>query len=243
MKGVVKLIDDSLNKDIKIVRVHVGGDFFGPEYFEAWMKAAELNPDMKFYAYTKSVKLYMKHINKIPNNFLINASMGGVDDKLIKEHNLPHSRIFVSYGRAIELGYPIDFDDSIAHMEPEDRLEKYGTYDFALLVHGTQGKGSLASKETRHNTAFLNGMKAHKKGYGGSLQQMIKFNASQKYSKSGRMNKMYEDWKEGWDQYATQNSTKPVKENKASPIDTSKPLLKKKKKASLEKKWSDAPKV
>lgn len=40
-----------------IVRIHVSGDFHSPEYILAWRKVAMLNPDVRFYAYTRSWRI------------------------------------------------------------------------------------------------------------------------------------------------------------------------------------------
>jgi hypothetical protein len=38
----------------KVVRIHVGGDFFSPEYTDLWADIIESRPDTRFYAYTRS---------------------------------------------------------------------------------------------------------------------------------------------------------------------------------------------
>src|ERR1700679_2397475 len=47
---------------IKSVRVHGSGDFFNQEYFDAWMRAAELFSDKRFYAYTKALNFWVDYM-------------------------------------------------------------------------------------------------------------------------------------------------------------------------------------
>jgi len=138
--GVNKLataIVGNIPKKCKAIRIHVGGDFFVQLYFDAWLAAAKLRPDIVFYAYTKSLPFWVKRIGEIPANFVLTASYGGYKDELIAEHNLRYSKVVYSNYEAKKLKLPIDHDDSHAY--------KPGG-NFALLVHGIQPKGSEARK-------------------------------------------------------------------------------------------------
>lgn len=151
------LISEQLPKDLGILRVHVGGDFFNQKYFDAMLLTAAANHDKLFYAYTKSLKYWANQLSVIPDNFVLTASRGGRHDYLIDEHNLreavviadsqlcekiakqgQHNRIN-KHGSQFD-GMPIDHDDSHA-ANPKKRNES-----FALLIHGSQPAGSDASK-------------------------------------------------------------------------------------------------
>jgi hypothetical protein len=119
-----------------ILRLHVAGDFFNQRYFDAWIKVASARPHVRFYAYTKSLNLWVARLGSIPENLVLTASMGGRYDPLIAEHNLRYARVVFSESEAIELGLPIDHDDSHA-VNPGS--------SFATLLHGTQRAGSAAS--------------------------------------------------------------------------------------------------
>jgi Gene product 88 len=121
----------------KIVRLHVGGDFFSQTYFDAWLEVARLNPDRIFYAYTKSLQYWVNRLGQIPSNFKLNASVGGKQDELIKLYNLKFAEVCYSEQEAAEKGLEIDHDDTHAYAQEES---------FALLIHGTQPKGSKAAK-------------------------------------------------------------------------------------------------
>ena len=138
--SMVKLINDGLPKNVGIVRIHVAGDFFNEEYMHAWYAVALNNPNTLFYAYTKSLRFWLS-VNEFPilHNFVLTASYGGRDDHLIDEFNLRSAKVVFSEAEAYQLGLDIDHDDSHA-AKPTLRDES-----FALLIHGTQPKGSAAS--------------------------------------------------------------------------------------------------
>lgn len=141
--GMVKLLLDKLPKDAGIVRIHVAGDMFNARYFDAWMLVAVANPNVLFYAYTKSLRYWVDRLNLIPDNFVLTASRGGREDHLIDQHNLRESVVVYSEAEAEKLGYEIDHDDSHA-ADPTKRNES-----FALLIHGIQPKGSVAAQSIK----------------------------------------------------------------------------------------------
>ncbi len=136
-----QMISDSLPKGAGIVRIHVGGDFQTKSYFVAWLNAAANNPNVLFYAYTKSLPFWVwaKSEGIIPDNFILTASYGGYRDELIEQHSLRYAKVVFSRSEARNLGLPIDSDDSHA-ADPKKANES-----FALLLHGVQPKGSDAS--------------------------------------------------------------------------------------------------
>lgn len=135
VENILKLLNDSIPKDARIIRVHDSGDFFSKNYLQAWMISAELHPWITFYAYTKSIHL-IKDIH-IPHNFKLNASYGGRYDDLIKSLKLKHVKVFFSEEEADEAGYALDKTDELAYNSDES---------FGLLLHGSQRAGSEASK-------------------------------------------------------------------------------------------------
>lgn len=129
---------NSLPKRAKVIRVHVGGDFFVQSYFDAWLQVAASTPDKLFYAYTKALPFWVKRLDSIPSNFVLTASYGGYRDDLIAKHNLRYAKVVYSKAEARKLKLPIDHDDSHA-------IKNNGK-SFALLIHGVQPKGSKASE-------------------------------------------------------------------------------------------------
>ena len=138
-KQAAKEIRKAIPKATQIVRIHVGGDFKTQAYFDAWITVAKLCPSIHFYAYTKSLPFWIARteVLKRIKNFVLTASRGGHKDKLIKECGLREAIVVYSEEQAAELGLEIDRDDSHA-------ANRGG--NFALLIHGSQPKGSEASK-------------------------------------------------------------------------------------------------
>jgi hypothetical protein len=139
--AMVDVLMASLPAKCDICRVHVGGDFFNQRYFNAWMEVARLNPNTTFYAYTKSIPYWVSNLGKIPSNFVLTASRGGRMDHLINAQSLKVAEVVFSLEEAEEKGLPIDHDEYHAIND---------TGDFALLIHGTQPKGSDANKAMRN---------------------------------------------------------------------------------------------
>lgn len=130
------LISRSLPSKANMVRIHVGGDFFSQAYFDAWLAVAEDNPSVTFYAYTKSLPYWVARLDSIPSNLILTASRGGRKDDLIDLHKLREARVVFSVEEAESLGLELDHDDSHAYTHGPS---------FALLIHGTQPKGSKAA--------------------------------------------------------------------------------------------------
>lgn len=121
-------IEAALPDRAEVVRIHDAGDFFSQSYFDAWLAVARRQPQL-FYAYTKSLRFWVNRLDSLPENVILTASYGGIDDHLIEEHNLRSARVVYSVSEAESLGLEIDFDDSLA--------SKHGP-SFALLIHGIQ---------------------------------------------------------------------------------------------------------
>ena len=128
------LICQSLPKNFDVMRVHVGGDYFNEKYLQAWIEVAKRNPDKVFYSYSKSLHIFKKYA--LPENLVLTASRGGKFDELIDLHGWKEALVVYSEQEAEERGLEIDHDDTHA---------AFGKENFALLIHGTQPKGSAAS--------------------------------------------------------------------------------------------------
>jgi len=113
-----------LPKDAKYVRIHSSGDFYNQDYFDQWLKICRENPNVIFWAFTKSIRFWLARINEIPLNLTMIGSLGGHEDHLVLEHKLKHSRVVKSIEEARQYDLPIDNDDTLAMA---------GSYSFALL--------------------------------------------------------------------------------------------------------------
>lgn len=139
--AAAQAICENIPKNTTIQRIHVGGDFQTQAYFDAWCAAAIRCPNITFYAYTKSLPFWVKRLDTLSAipNLVLTASRGGYKDRLIDEYNLRETIVVYSQAEADSLGLEIDHDDSHA-ADPANRKN-----NFALLIHGTQPKGSDAS--------------------------------------------------------------------------------------------------
>ena len=145
LNDMIHRLNQDLPKDTGILRFHVGGDFFNSDYFFAALNLAMMHPDKLFYAYTKSLKYWLKYREWTEqiHNFVLTASRGGRDDSLIESEMLRESVVVFSEAEAEEKGLKIDHDDSHA------AVPSWRCNDFALLIHGVQPKGSEAGKAVR----------------------------------------------------------------------------------------------
>jgi hypothetical protein len=128
------LICESLPKKFDVLRVHIGGDYFSKQYLQAWIEVAKRNPDKVFYSYSKSLHFFKQFA--LPENLVLTASRGGKYDDMIDLHGWKEALVVYSEQEAIDKGLEIDHDDTHA---------AFGKENFALLIHGTQPKGSVAS--------------------------------------------------------------------------------------------------
>ena len=133
--AMAELILASLPENAPIVRIHVSGDFFREAYFLAWCDVARERPSVRFYAYTKSIPFWKKCLAEIPENLILTASEGGKFDAQI--NGFKRAKVVFAEEEAAALGLAIDHDDSHAYD---------GKDSFALLLHGTQAKGTVAAK-------------------------------------------------------------------------------------------------
>jgi len=142
LNDMIHRLNTDLPEDTGILRWHVGGDFFNSDYFFAAINVAMMNPDKLFYAYTKSLRYWLKYrgYTEQLNNFVLTASRGGRDDSLIESEMLRESVVVFSEAEAAEKGLEIDHDDSHA------AVPSWRCNDFALLIHGVQPAGSEAGK-------------------------------------------------------------------------------------------------
>jgi hypothetical protein len=147
VKGMTDLICDSIPEGLRTIggylRVHVGGDFFSYDYFDAWMEAAKRFPRVTFYSYTKSVQFlarYLQCSEALPSNYVFTVSTGSKFDHLIDGLGVKTAKVVFSQEEADALGLDIDHTDEHAI---------HGEKNFGLFLHGIQPKGSKPAKALR----------------------------------------------------------------------------------------------
>lgn len=102
-----------LPKGATHVRIHGSGDFFSQAYFDKWLEVCRNNPQVHFWAFTKSIQYWINRINDIPDNLVLTASYGSKQDELIKEYGLRNATVY-DEPRDVPNGMGIDSDDSLA---------------------------------------------------------------------------------------------------------------------------------
>lgn len=125
--NMVTLIQDSLPKNVKVVRVHSSGDFFNRDYFQAWIEVAQKNPDVQFFGYTKILEYVT--MSK-PSNFNLVYSFGGIYDSQVNE-SVPTCKV-VSHSNGSVCKDKSDYEAS------QDYFKIVKQESFTLNLHGTQ---------------------------------------------------------------------------------------------------------
>ena len=118
------------------IRIHDSGDFYNLEYIAKWFLIMNALPEVKFYAYTKMVRMF-KGIQlggrwTIPANFTLIFSFGGLQDSWIDIHTDRHSAIFESESALNEAGYSNAMDDDLIATGANHRI--------GLVYHGAKIK-------------------------------------------------------------------------------------------------------
>jgi len=134
VEKITSLIMDSLPKNADYIRVHVGGDFVTSEYMLSWFNVARMNPNIKFYAYTKAIGWMQDNEDMRPKNFRMIASYGSKQDNLITKETISANVVF----HPSETKLPIDHNEFYAINDNQG--------SFSLLLHGTQKSNSLGSE-------------------------------------------------------------------------------------------------
>lgn len=133
-------------KKIKAIRVHDSGDFYSMDYLKSWLEIARLNPDVKFYAYTKSLPFVHRayQLGLVPPNFRLIQSVGGLADNRIRQ-DLPHARIFSTLEELQDAGY--------ADASETDDASAFGESPLiGLVVHGAR-KNKFTGTQTMENVS------------------------------------------------------------------------------------------
>lgn len=100
----IPLMDKAIkSKKLDALRIHDSGDFYSKAYIQKWVDIANLNPNVNFYAYSKSIPLF-KGL-ELPQNMDIIFSFGSKKDALIDTKNDRHAQIFSNEKELKEAGY------------------------------------------------------------------------------------------------------------------------------------------
>lgn len=121
------------------IRIHDAGDFYNVSYWNKWrdiMSHFENNDKVKFYAYTKQVKMFQNETN-IPLNFQLIFSFGGKQDRLINLKRDSHAKVFESIEELESSGYVDGTNDDLIAARGEH-------IKIGLCYHGTKNYQNTA---------------------------------------------------------------------------------------------------
>lgn len=109
------MVEEINKKKADYIRIHDSGDFYSLSYIRKWFDIANALPNIKFYAYTKSIPLFKQPaINQcIPENMDIIFSEGSKCDSLINLKRDRHARIFKSKKVLLSSGYVSSMDNDL----------------------------------------------------------------------------------------------------------------------------------
>lgn len=122
-----KLVEAITRRKATHIRIHDSGDFYNFNYIRSWFKIMTKFPEVKFYAYTKSKKLF-DHLSTKPTNFVLIYSLGSKFDDLVNVEKDRHSKIFYSMDEMNKQGYiDASSDDLLAINTSNNKI--------GLLIH------------------------------------------------------------------------------------------------------------
>ena len=126
-----------------VVRIHDAGDFYSLAYTRKWLKIVDAFKDVeriRFYAYTKQVKLWQ--VLAVPINLTLIYSEGGLHDRLVDTSCERHSRVFSSREELLEAGY--------ADSSEDDLVAALGTnHRVGLVYHGHKSRTWVTNQPTQ----------------------------------------------------------------------------------------------
>jgi hypothetical protein len=135
----VEIMDNEIKRrKISVIRIHDSGDFYNLVYVKKWYEIMKRNPEIKFYAYTKSLLYFIDkqgdYLSDIPKNFTVIFSYGGLLDHLIDREKHAHSVVFSTLDELNNADYvDVSNDDALAITN-----KKIG-----LVYHGYKGQSRL----------------------------------------------------------------------------------------------------
>jgi len=126
------MVRDIVRTKAKFVRVHDSGDYYSREYINKWLAIANALPDVRFYSYTKSVRLWKAVIDAgmMPDNYDIIFSQGSKEDAYVDVNVDRHAKVFPTYEDMNIAGYVDAMDEDVQATKWFNPSNKVG-----LVVH------------------------------------------------------------------------------------------------------------
>lgn len=134
----VSIITDEIAKfKITAIRIHSSGDFYNLAYAKKWIEIARLNPNVRFFIYTK-MATFVKLFNAESNMFAVYSNGGFYDGKNIL-NGIPTNTVVTSHEHANELGLTVTCE---ANHKASDYEMILNGKSFSIVIHGTQKKST-----------------------------------------------------------------------------------------------------
>ena len=113
-----RMITEIVKRKLTRIRIHDSGDFYSQDYVDKWVTIAGSLPNVKFYAYTKSLQLDFTRFTRLPNARMI-QSLGGKYDHLI-DLSKHHATVFVSKFELMLANYTDCSESDLIALESKD---------------------------------------------------------------------------------------------------------------------------
>lgn len=124
-------------KQTLVIRIHDAGDFYSLDYLLKWLEIINEFPGVTFYCYTKGAVLFKRLPGKLPFNFVVNYSMGGLADRWVNQNTDRHVHIFATEEELLAAGYVRnDADDSLAFEPSVTRIGLVARHGIAPTYKG-----------------------------------------------------------------------------------------------------------
>lgn len=129
----------------KWIRLHDSGDFYSEEYLLTWLRIMKNSPGVRFYCYTKEIRLFKRVLaENAPDNFLWCYSLGGKEDKYIDLTTERHADVFPDVEALIAGGYTDQTESDLLSVLSESPLVGIPANRIPFLLK-KQGKGTFGS--------------------------------------------------------------------------------------------------
>jgi hypothetical protein len=100
---MAEIIEYSLPKNSRVIRIHEAGDFWTQKYLAAWVLVAKRNPDKVFFGYSKTT---WAATAEYPDNMFMQYSDGGRFDKEFSG-KMPTCYVGVNDDHILQIGEPV----------------------------------------------------------------------------------------------------------------------------------------
>jgi hypothetical protein len=126
------MVRDIVRTKAKFVRVHDSGDYYSRDYINKWLAIANALPNVRFYSYTKSVRLWKAVIDAglMPDNYDIIFSQGSKEDAYVDVNVDRHAKVFPTYDDMNIAGYVDAMDEDVQATKWFNPSNKVG-----LVIH------------------------------------------------------------------------------------------------------------